>query len=354
MIIKNYFIIGVMSGTSLDGIDLAYVHFTVSENDYSYKIVQAQTIPYSDLWTEKLKQAINLPENELHQLNKEYTLYLSETIANFITQHQIKQIDAIGSHGHTIKHQPNLGFTLQIGNLPEIKQFLPYPIVCDFRVQDVALGGQGAPLVPIGDLMLFTAYDYCLNLGGFANVSFTENNRRIAFDLCPVNTVLNYYANKIGLPYDDKGAVARSGQVNFDLLHQLNAIPFYTASYPKSLGIEFVMQNILPLLNEFNIPIADKLRTFTEHVAYQICQGLPQLQGSLLVTGGGAYNDFLLELIQKNAQSLQVLVPDNLTVEFKEALLFGFLALRKLENKTNVLASVTGAKYDHSSGVIYS
>ncbi len=107
---------------------------------------------------------------------------------------------------------------LQIGNLPEIAKYVNQTIVCDFRVQDVEFGGQGAPLVPIGDQILFSDYDYCLNLGGFSNVSFEENGQRIAFDISPVNTVLNFYANQLGLDYDDKGQLSRTGKIEFRLI----------------------------------------------------------------------------------------------------------------------------------------
>lgn len=342
-----------MSGTSLDGIDLAYIQFSVSEKEYNYLILKAETIAYSDNWLEKLRQAIHYSDSDLKTLNKEYTEYLSSTISNFIVKNKIDNIDAIGSHGHTIKHRPDLGYTLQIGNLPSIKQYLPYPIICDFRVQDVVLGGQGAPLVPIGDELLFASYTYCLNLGGFSNISFNKQGKRIAFDLSAVNTVLNYYANQLRLPYDDKGINARYGDLNKELLNDLNALDFYSKPYPKSLGLEFVQSKILPLIESYDIDIADKLRTFTEHIAIQIANGLPIKSGKLLITGGGAYNDFLIELLRNKLPNVEIVIPDALTIEFKEALIFGFLALLRLQGKINVLASVTGASHNHSSGVIY-
>ena len=342
-----------MSGTSLDGIDLAYIQFSISENDYDYSILKAETICYSDEWIEILRKAIHYSDLDLKMLNKEYTEYLSSTISNFIKINKLDKIDAIGSHGHTIKHRPDLGYTLQIGNLPSIKQYLPYPIICDFRVQDVDLGGQGAPLVPIGDELLFAPYTYCLNLGGFSNISFNQHSKRVAFDLSPVNTVLNYYANQLGLPYDDKGINARYGDLNKELLNDLNALEFYSKPYPKSLGLEFVQSTVLPLIESYDIDIIDKLRTFTEHIAIQIANGLPTKSGKLLITGGGAYNDFLIELLRNLLPNVEIVIPDTLTIEFKEALIFGFLALLRMQGKFNVLASVTGAKQDHSSGVIY-
>jgi len=354
MIIKNYFVIGVMSGTSLDGIDLAYIQFTHTQSGYKYKILHANTQPYSADWQHQLKNAIYLADADLEVLNKSYSLYLSQVIAEFISVNAITTINCIGSHGHTIKHRPDLGYTLQIGNLPEIKQFLLYPVICDFRVQDVALGGQGAPLVPIGDELLFSEYEYCLNLGGFSNVSFHSDGQRKAFDLTPVNTVFNLYCQQLDLPFDDQGKIARSGKFDVNLFNRLNAIDFYAKPFPKSLGIEFVHTQILPMLNSSGLAIPDIMRTFSEHIAYQIIKGLPKLNGKMLLTGGGAYNTFLIELLQQQADNLQLIIPDALTIEFKEALLFGFLGLLRLEGNINVLASVTGAQHDHSSGIIYS
>ena len=256
------------------------------------------------------------------------------------------------SHGHTILHQPQNGITLQIGNLPEIAKLIGQTVVCDFRVQDVTLGGQGAPLVPIGDRILFSDYDYCLNLGGFSNVSFEQNGSRIAFDISPVNTVLNFYANKLGLDYDNKGTISKSGKLNFDLLNELNALDYYKKPFPKSLGFEFVKESILPLMESYDIPPEDKMRTFIEHITFQIAMALPSKKGRLLATGGGAYNDFLMERMQFHLPQIEIIIPDKKTIEFKEALIFALLGVLKIRNEINVLASVTGAKQNHSSGVI--
>ncbi|WP_298140977.1 anhydro-N-acetylmuramic acid kinase [Flavobacterium sp.] len=350
---ETYKIIGVMSGTSLDGIDLAYINFTIKDNKWSYQILESETIPYSQDWLNKLKVAVSFSEEKLIELNEDYTELLGTIIKSFIDKHQLKNIDAVCSHGHTILHQPQNGFTLQIGNLPKIAKIIQEKVVCDFRVQDVLLGGQGAPLVPIGDRILFSEYDYCLNLGGFSNVSFEENSKRIAFDISPVNTVLNFYANKLGLDYDDKGKIARSGKVNLDLLNELNALDYYKKSFPKSLGFEFVKETVLPLIETYTISVEDKIHTFTEHIALQTSIALPNKTGKILITGGGAYNDFLIERMQFHLPNIQIMIPDNKTLEFKEALIFALLGVLKLRNEINVLSSVTGAKMDHSSGVIY-
>jgi anhydro-N-acetylmuramic acid kinase len=292
---ESYQVIGVMSGTSLDGIDLAHLYFSIESGNWTYKIGISQTIPYPSIWLNKLKDAVHFSEKELHELNDEYTAFLGKTIKNFIENHKIEYIDAVCSHGHTILHQPQNGFTLQIGNLPKIAEIIGKTVVCDFRVQDVELDGQGAPLVPIGDRLLFSEYDYCLNLGGFSNVSFEEKGERIAFDISPVNTVLNYYANQLGFDYDDKGEIARSGRINSTLFEKLNQLEFYQKKYPKSLGMEFVKSTVLPLIEDFSIPIEDKTATFTEHIAFQIALALSRKSGKMLVTGGGAYHLFLLE-----------------------------------------------------------
>jgi anhydro-N-acetylmuramic acid kinase len=250
-------------------------------------------------------------------------------------------------------HQPQNGFTLQIGNLPNIAKIVGTKVVCDFRVQDVQLGGQGAPLVPIGDRILFSEYDYCLNLGGFSNVSFEEKNNRIAFDISPVNTVLNFYANKLGLDYDNKGEISRSGNLNSDLLNELNALEYYSKPFPKSLGFEFVKEIVLPLIEKYSIAIEDKMHTFTEHIALQTAKALPSKNGKLLVTGGGAYNTFLMERMQFHLPTMKIIIPDAEILEFKEALIFALLGVLKLRNEINVLASVTGSKQDHSTGIIY-
>ena len=350
---KTYKVIGVMSGTSLDGIDLATVEFTVLDQKWSFKILEKETISYTEDWVNQLKEAVTFSEEKLNQLNENYTILLGGIIKDFINKFHLEDIDAVCSHGHTILHQPQNGFTLQIGNLPTIAKIVGTKVVCDFRVQDVQLGGQGAPLVPIGDRILFSEYDYCLNLGGFSNISFEEKNNRIAFDISPVNTVLNFYANKLGLDYDNKGEISRSGKLNSDLLNELNALEYYSKPFPKSLGFEFVKEIVLPLIENYSITIEDKMHTFTEHVALQTAKALPLKNGKLLVTGGGAYNNFLMERMQFHLPTMKIIIPDAEILEFKEAIIFALLGVLKLRNEINVLGSVTGAKKNHSSGVIF-
>ncbi len=350
---KTYKVIGVMSGTSLDGIDLAAVEFNILDQKWNFKILEKETISYTEDWVNQLKEAVTFSEEKLTQLNENYTILLGGIIKDFIKKYHLKDIDAVCSHGHTILHQPQNGFTLQIGNLPNIAKIIGTKVVCDFRVQDVQLGGQGAPLVPIGDRILFSEYDYCLNLGGFSNISFEENNNRIAFDISPVNTVLNIYSNKLGLDYDNKGEISSSGKLNSDLLNELNSLEYYSKPFPKSLGFEFVKEIVLPLIENYPIAIEDKMHTFTEHIALQTAKALPSKNGKILVTGGGAYNTFLMERMLFHLPSLKIIIPDAEILEFKEALIFALLGVLKLRDEINVLGSVTGAKKNHSSGVIF-
>src|SRR5690554_298412 len=340
-----------MSGTSLDGVDLAEIYFSEKNEKITFEIGKTKTVPYSTEWVNKLKNGINYSEKELKVLNSEYTALLGNIIKTFITQNQIEGIDAVASHGHTILHQPQNGFTLQIGNLPELAQITNQKIVCDFRVQDVELGGQGAPLVPIGDRMLFSEYDYCLNLGGFSNISFEEKGERIAYDISPVNTVLNFYAHQLGMEYDDKGKVSKSGLVNHELFEKLNSLDFYHKKYPKSLGFEFVKEVIFPITE--NYTTEEVMRTFTEHIAFQVSENIRQKKSKLLITGGGTYNDFLVEKIGFYSPKTSIEIPENKIIEYKEALIFALLGYLKLQGRINVLSSVTGAKHNHSSGIVY-
>lgn len=346
---QYYNVLGVMSGTSLDGIDIAHITL-VRKEEWSFQIHVADTIPYPEIIKERLQNAISYNENEIITLNKDYTKYLSNEILRFIENHKIKNLLAVCSHGHTIFHQPQNQFTLQIGNLPEIAQLIEQRVVCDFRTQDLQLNGQGAPLVPIGDRLLFGDYDYCLNLGGFANISYEKNLQRVAYDICPVNVVLNYYALKLGKEYDEGGAFAKAGTIQTSQLKKLNNIDFYSLNPPKSLGMEWVHQHIFKILQEIHDP-KDVLATFTEHVAMQIAQQLEEHK-TLLITGGGAFNTHLINSLRHHSH-INIVVPDKLLIENKEALIFAFLGVLRLRNENNCLASVTGASKDHSSGVVY-
>jgi anhydro-N-acetylmuramic acid kinase len=342
-----YHVIGVMSGTSLDGVDLCYVTFTKTQQ-WDFEIKNVETVPYTETWRERLKEAIHQEVDVLAQLDLDYTLLLGQMIKAFIQRYNIENITAVCSHGHTVFHQPENGMTKQIGNLEILAKVIKQNVVCDFRVQDVELGGQGAPLVPIGDRLLFSDYDYCVNLGGFANISFEDNSQRLAYDICPVNIVLNHYAERLGVSYDAGGNIARSGALNAELYDSLNALEFYKQSPPKSLGLEWVQSHVIPLLEKHGLKTEDILRTFLEHAAFQISKAIAS-EATAIFTGGGAFNTFLLERINTH-NTINVVVPETTIVDYKEALIFGFLGVLKLRNEVNCLRSVTGALRDHSSG----
>lgn len=350
MVKRKYYVVSVMSGTSLDGIDLLYSEFSY-DSTWSFNILKSETYSYSKDWKEKLKTLTDFSLIELKKIDYNYSEYLAYQIQKFIDVNKIETIDFIASHGHTALHKPEENYTYQIGNQQILADVLNRKVICDFRVQDVELGGQGAPLVPIGDKLLFNNYDYCINLGGFANISFEQNDNRIAFDICPVNVILNFYVNKLGLDYDDKGEISKSGIINNTLLEKLNNLNFYNLKPPKSLGIEWVLENVFPLTETAKLEIKDVLSTVIEHVAFQISKYLKEKNKVALITGGGAYNLFLIERIKALSNS-EISIPNSEIIEFKEALIFGFLGVLKNENKINCLKSVTGASKNHSSGKI--
>ena len=347
----SYYIISVMSGTSLDGIDICYASFTWNEK-WNYKILNTLTYNYTNQWKKFLLNSIRLDKSELESLDVDYTDLLAKYIQRFIKQFNIDKIDAISSHGHTVFHQPNDGITYQIGNLPELAKHLNLKVVCDFRIQDVKLGGQGAPLVPIGDKLLFSDFNYCLNLGGFSNISYKSNAEISAFDICPVNSVLNHYSNILGYDYDKDGLIAREGKIESTLLDELNSIEYYSNFNPKSLGIEWVINIVYTIIDKYSIPVSDILRTYSEHIAIQTQNAIHDKNSTILITGGGVRNKFLIELIKDRLDN-PIIIPDNIMVDFKEALIFGFLGVLKLRGEINILKSVTGAEKDHSSGMIY-
>lgn len=350
MIKFEYKVIAAMSGTSLDGLDIIHATY-VYKNQWLFNIQCSETIPYSNKWKTKLSNLVNLSKVELQKTDHLYSEFLGKTIKAFMYKHKISAVDFVSSHGHTALHQPENGITYQIGNQQIFADVLRHKVICDFRVQDVVYGGQGAPLVPIGDRLLFCNYQYCLNLGGFANISFENNTKRIAYDICPVNIVLNYYVSNLGLDYDNNGEIAATGTVKKELLTTLNQLNFYKQPPPKSLGLEWVKQEIIPLINAYNFAVKDVLRTFVEHVVIQISNLLQKASDKVLVTGGGAYNTFLIKRLKQVSKS-KIICPENEIIEFKEALIFGLLGVLKDRNEVNCLKSVTGAKVNHSSGKI--
>jgi len=348
----SYSVIGLMSGTSLDGVDIAFCTFTSEEGKWIYTIEKAVTIPYSNNWRTRLSDLENLGALEFVKTDSEYGQYLGQITKRFLLDSNLKP-DFIASHGHTIFHQPSNKFTYQIGKGSAIAAETGVPVVCDFRSTDIALGGQGAPLVPAGDQLLFDKYTYCLNLGGFANISYEESGSRIAFDICPANIILNYLASFLHKDYDQNGELAQQGILHQPLLEALNELEFYHRQPPKSLGKEWVLSEVHPVLKRFDIPVEDKLRTFVEHIAGQVARVVGNTDTStLLITGGGAFNGFLIEKIHEKTQ-LTLVLPDPLTINFKEALIFAFLGVLRWRAEINCLKSCTGASHDNIGGAIY-
>lgn len=353
---KIWKVIGVMSGTSLDGVDLIFVKIERNKA-YSFEILQTEAVNYSEKWKNKLQDAFSFSGEDLTRTDVEYGKFLSETINSFISKNSLEEIDFIASHGHTIFHNPDQHYTLQIGDGSVISAETGIKVICDFRKQDLAFGGQGAPLVPVGDRLLFADYDFCLNLGGFSNISFEKNGKRKAFDISPVNIVLNHFTRKIGLEYDDGGKMASKGKLNQQLYNQLNDLPFYTDEKPKSLGYEFVVDVILPMIEKYDLPVEDILYTFIEHAAYQIGRVLnlnksSDRKNNVLITGGGAFNTHLISRISSFTE-VDVVIPEKTIIDYKEALIFALLGVLKDQEEVNCLKSVTGARKDHSSGVIF-
>ena len=350
MITAGYKVLGIMSGSSLDGVDLAFCEF-IYDGGWQYRLIKAETIPYDEYWIQKLTSSPDFNDKELANVHIEYGRYLGTISQNFLSKYTLNP-DIIASHGHTVFHEPERGFTFQLGEGQAIAEQSGHTVVCDFRSKDISLGGQGAPLVPIGDEFLFGDYDYCLNIGGIANISFKKDNRRIAFDICPANQLINYLSRQIGKPYDNEGKIARSGQVNSELLLELNKDRFYTLNPPKSLSNQYVQDQFIHLIDTFKDGIENKLRTVTEHIAIQIANAITDSKPKkLLITGGGTYNTYLVDKL-RGLTNLEIILPDKQVIDFKEALIFGFMGVLRIRNEVNCLSSVTGARIDCSGGVI--
>lgn len=350
--VKKFKSIGVMSGTSLDGIDVAACEFKFENKQWQFDFIAGKTYAYTDAMYQKLKNAPILSGFDLAALDVQYGKEIGRVVNSFM-KHVNYKPDFIASHGYTVFHQPENTLTLQIGSGAQIAALTGAKTVCDFRTIDVALGGNGAPLVPIGDELLFGHYTACLNLGGFSNISYRENNIRVAYDICPTNIMLNYITQRMGNRYDENGRFGRTGKVNTKLLKSLNNLPFYKKSGPRSLGAEFLHEQIVPLLSK-KMEIKDVLRTAYEHITEKIANAINGLEsGNVLVTGGGTYNNFLMELL-RNKLRLDLIIPDENLIDFKEAILFAFLGALRITNSPNCLSSVTGASLDNIGGAVYS
>jgi anhydro-N-acetylmuramic acid kinase len=348
-----YKVIGLMSGTSLDGLDIALCNFFFQDKKWAYTIENMKTVDYNKGWKNKLGTAHKLSSTKLIELDAMFGKFIGKQVSDFIKKNKISGVDLIASHGHTVFHQPEKGFTLQIGSGASIAAITGIKTVCDFRSGDVALGGQGAPLVPVGDELLFAEYDACLNIGGIANISFNRNNKRVAFDICPANTIFNYLASKKGLAYDKGGKLATSGKIHWNLLKKLNSLPFYEDYKSKSLGREWIEKNIFTAADKEKISLQDKLATVSEHAALQVARVLNHFKiKNVLVTGGGAYNNDFISRISVYSNS-EIVIPDNNTIQFKEALIFAFLGVLRVRGEINCLRNVTGAKRDSIGGAVH-
>ncbi|KKN20021.1 hypothetical protein LCGC14_0939830 [marine sediment metagenome] len=346
-----------MSGTSLDGLDLALCHIWEEDVRWRYKITASKSISYASEMQSKLQHSISLPAEELLQFHNFYGTWLGEQTKTFVDENRL-DVDYIASHGHTTHHRPEMGVTFQIGSGQHLANASGLKVICDFRTNDVALKGQGAPLVPIGDQLFFGGYDFCLNLGGIANISFDTKGERKAYDIGLANMILNHITRKNGLDYDKGGTLARSGVVNTNLLQNLNHLEFYRLPYPKSIGYEWFVKKVIPLVDAVDDKMENLLCTGVHHiceqVAVQVRAQSSKTENSLLVTGGGALNDYLIETLQqKLGGHTKVVVPKTQLIEFKEALVFALMGVLRIEGKINVLKSVTGAVRDSSSGVVF-
>lgn len=350
--LQTFTALGLMSGTSLDGTDLALCRFKYDGSLWSFNVLKATTIPYPSPLRDRLRNAHSLAAFELLVLSKELGSYFGNLAKDFLLNTGEKPQMA-ASHGHTVFHKPLEGLTLQIGDGHTLHAACGIPVVCDFRQADVALGGQGAPLVPAGDHLLFHQWKSCLNLGGFGNISATVDGKRIAWDIAPVNFALNHAAGMLGYDYDENGRIARAGNVCQSLLNKLNELDYYRIPAPKSLGREWFETDFLPHISQAGCNPADLSATLTEHIAMQLADSVKRAGGPVLLTGGGTFNSFLVEKTSHYSQT-ELHVPDPETVQFKEAIIFAFLGVLKYLNKTNALASATGAQRDSSGGIIIS
>ncbi|MBI1185238.1 anhydro-N-acetylmuramic acid kinase [bacterium] len=342
-------VLGLMSGTSLDGLDLALVDFKgfpAHNQTISWRLLAGKTVAYTSEWKQKLEQAVNISAKELMQLHRDYGLFLAEACNVFIAETGQKP-ELIASHGHTVFHEPESEFTTQIGDGNVVAAQTGINTVYDFRTLDVALGGQGAPLVPIGDEYLFGNYQSCLNLGGIANVSFKQGSKRRAYDVCPFNLLLNLYARKLGFEYDNGGRLAAQGNLHIELLEQLNQLSYYQKEGPKSLDKEALIKEYTSLIDGFSLEAVDVLRSLTEHFAHEISR---HLKGEkILVTGGGAFNSYFIERLSAKTTG-EVVLPQDDIINYKEAAIFALMGYLRLYEMDNILKTATGSKQNSCSG----
>ena len=352
-----------MSGSSLDGLDIVFAGFQEQGGKWSYEFLEAACYPFGDELKNQLQDAVHLNALDYQLLHTSFGHYIGEKVNHFIKEKKLEyQIALIASHGHTTFHHPEKKMTAQLGDGAAIAATTLLPVVTDLRAMDVALGGQGAPIVPIGEKYLLNEYEYFLNLGGIANISVNQTPY-VAFDICPANRVLNLLAQEVGKEYDEDGKMAASGNVHQDLLERLNGFDYYKKSFRKSLANDFGTALIYPTIVAANIPVEDALSTYCEHIAQQIAASIEtgikkssfKAGGKLLATGGGAFNSFLVEKLKEKLRRLQieVVVPEAKLVNYKEALIMAFIGVLRWRQEHNVLSSVTGASQDSIGGALW-
>jgi anhydro-N-acetylmuramic acid kinase len=361
-----YRAIGLMSGSSLDGLDIVFAEIQENGGKWTYEILHADCYTYPGEWITKLKQATSLSALDYQLLHTEYGHYLGKQVNKFIDENELQyKVALVASHGHTTFHIPVKKMTAQLGDGAAIAATTQLPVVTDLRSLDIAFGGQGAPIVPIGEKLLLSQYDLFLNLGGIANISASGEPPLggWGFDVCAANRVLNMLAADAGKEYDEGGKMAASGKTDDKLLEQLNALEYYKQAYPKSLANDFGTDTVYPLIKRASLSVNNALRTYTEHIAQQIKNAImdvsnpkSQIQNpKLLVTGGGAFNNFLIECIKDHlaAFNIEVIIPDEKLVKFKEALIMALIGVLRWREETNVLSSVTGAARDSVGGAMW-
>ncbi len=355
-----YNVIGLMSGSSLDGLDIVFTELHENSGKWGFEINAAECYPYAKEWTEKLKNAVHLSALDYQLLHAEYGHYLGAEVNRFIEEKGLHyKVALVASHGHTTFHVPQV-MTAQLGDGAAIAAETKLIVVSDLRSLDVAFGGQGAPIVPIGEQLLFSDYTLFLNLGGIANISVNTGKETIAFDVCPANAVLNLLANKKGKEYDAAGEMAAGGTIHLPLLESLNSLDYYSQKHPKSLANSFGINNVFPLIEYFNLGVEDALRTYVAHIVFQIKKAVeiykPQPENTkLLVTGGGAFNTFLIDSLTAELTpfGIDVIVPDEPIVNYKEALVMALIGVLRWRQEYNVLSSVTGAQQNSIGGAIW-
>ena len=359
-----YRVIGVMSGSSLDGLDLAYVEFEEKGGKWTFNIVASNCYAYDEQWKNQLKTGRDLKAIDFVSLDAEYGHHLGDQINRFIHEKGLDyKVGLIASHGHTLFHLPGK-YSVQIGNGAAIAATTSLPVVSDLRSLDVALGGQGAPIVPMGEQLLFPEFSFFLNIGGISNLSFKGEQFYDAFDVCPANRVLNQLAEKMNVSYDKDGALAAAGRINEMLLERLNQLEYYKKDYPKSLANEFGTEVIYPLLIADGLSTEDLLATYTEHIAIQVAQAVEKIvskrslivnQARMMVTGGGAYNAYLISRLSQHLlpYEIEVVLPSNEIIEYKEALIMALLGVLRWREEETVFSSVTGARRASSGGAFW-